>query len=70
MEIAFDIARYVDKVDAVIIMSGDSDFLEAKNFCLEKGKKFLIVCFEERVAWEIRRIYHLFFEDIKDFIKK
>jgi len=70
VEIAFDIARYVDKVDAVVVMSGDSDFLEAKNFCLGKGKEFLIVCFEERVAWEIRRIHHLFFEDIKDFIKK
>ena len=70
VEIAFDIARYADKVDAIVVMSGDSDFLEAKNFCLERDKNFLIICFEERVAWEIRRIHHLFFEDIKDFIKK
>lgn len=70
VEIAFDVARYANKVDAVVVMSGDSDFLEAKNFCLENGKNFLIICFEERVAWEIRRIHHLFFEDIKDFVKK
>jgi len=70
VEIAFDIARNINSIDLVIIMSGDSDFLEAKNFCLQKGKNFLVVCFEERVAWEIRRVYHLFFEGIKDFVRK
>lgn len=70
VEVAFDIARNIDKVDAVIVMSGDSDFLEAKNFCLQKSKGFLFVCFEARVAWEIRRVYHVFIEDIKDFVKK
>ena len=70
VEISFDIARNIDNLDLVIIISGDSDFLEAKNFCLEKGKGFMMMCFEERVAWEIRRIYHIFFEDIKGFIEK
>lgn len=70
VEIAFDIARNIDKLDLVIIMSGDSDFLEAKNFCLENRKSFLVMCFERRVAWEIRRIYHIFLEDIKEYIKK
>jgi len=70
VEIAFNIARDINQLDFVIIVSGDSDFLEAKNFCLEKGKSFAIMCFEERVAWEIRRIHHLFFEDIKEFIEK
>jgi len=70
VEIAFDIARIIEKLDSIIIVSGDSDFLEAKNFCIEKGKDFLMICFEERVAWEIRRIYHLFFEDIKEIVKK
>jgi uncharacterized LabA/DUF88 family protein len=70
VEIAFDIARNIEKFDSIIIVSGDSDFLEAKNFCIERSKGFLIMCFEERVAWEIRRVYHLFFEDIKEIIKK
>ena len=70
VEIAFDITRNIKDLDLVIIVSGDSDFLEAKNFCLERGKSFMMMCFEERVAWEIRRIYHIFFEDIKEFIKK
>lgn len=70
VEIAFDIIRNIENLDIVIIVSGDSDFLEAKNFCLEKGRNFMMMCFGERVAWEIRRIYHLFLEEIKEFIKK
>jgi len=70
VEIAFDIARSIKNLDFIIIVSGDSDFLEAKNFCLGKQKTFAIICFEKRVAWEIRRIHHIFFEDIKEFIKK
>lgn len=70
VEISFDIARNINNLDMVIIVSGDSDFLEAKNFCLENGKGFIVMCFEKRVAWEIRRIYHIFFEEIKEFIEK
>lgn len=70
VEIAFDVARNINKLDLVMIMSGDSDYLEAKNFCLEQEKKFMFFCFEKRVAWEIRRVYHLFFEEIKDLIQK
>ena len=70
VEIVFDIARNIDIIDIVIVMSGDSDFLEAKSFCLERKKSFLIMCFEKRAPWEFRRIHHIFFEDIQDFIKK
>jgi len=70
VEIAFDVARHIAEIDLAIVMSGDSDFLEAKNYCLENKKGFLITCFEERVAWEIRRVYHLFFEDIRGFVSK
>ena len=70
VEIAFDVARSIKKLDFIIIASGDSDFLETKNFCIENNKGFVMMCFEKRVAWEIRRIHHIFFEDIKEFIKK
>ncbi len=70
VEISFDIARNIKDLDLIIVGSGDSDFLEAKNFCLEHGKGFIMMCFEKRVAWEIHKIYHVFFEDIKEFIIK
>ena len=38
VEIALDISRVIDKLDIVIIGSGDSDFLEVKNFALERKK--------------------------------
>ena len=70
VEIALDVARLIDKLDIVIIISGDSDFLAVKDFCVEKKKDFLIICFEKRVPWEIRKIHHLFFEEIKNEIQK
>ena len=70
VEIAFDIARLIEKLDLVVVVSGDSDYLEAKKFSLERGKKFMFLCFEKRVAWEIRKVYHLFFEDIKELVQK
>jgi len=70
VEISFDIARNIKDLDLIIIVSGDSDFLEAKNFCLENKKGFMVMCFEKGVAWEFRKIYHLFFEEIKEFIEK
>ena len=65
VEIAFDIARHINKIDTVIIGSGDSDFVEARNYVLENKKGFIILCFEKGVAWEMRKGHHIFLENIK-----
>ncbi len=70
VEIAFDISRTIDKLDIVVIGSGDSDFLEAKNFTLEQGKGFLVLCFERGVAWEMRKLRHLFLEELQEKIQQ
>ena len=70
VEMALDVADLVDKFDMVIIVSGDSDFLAVKEFCVKRKKKFLVMCFEKRVPWEIRKIHHLFFEEIREKIQK
>lgn len=70
VEIGLDVARCINQVENIIIVSGDSDFIAIKDFCLKKHKTFLVICFENNVAWEIRKIHHLFFEDIKDEIIK
>ena len=54
----------------IIIGSGDSDFLEAKNFVIENKKGFMVLCFEKGVAWEMRKLHHIFLEDLKDIIKQ
>ncbi|MCG2685769.1 hypothetical protein L6258_00170 [Candidatus Parcubacteria bacterium] len=43
---------------------------EIKNFALEHNKTFMALCFERLVAWEIRRVHHIFFEDIREFVEK
>lgn len=70
VEIAFDIARTIDRLDMVIIGSGDSDFLEAKNFTREQGKGFLVLCFERGVAWEMRKLHHIFLEELREEIQQ
>lgn len=70
VEIALDVARYIDRVDLVIIGSGDSDFLEVKEFALERKKGFIALCFEKGVAWEVRKGYHLFIEELREFLEK
>lgn len=69
VEIAFDISRAIKNIDIVIIGSGDSDFLEAKNFSLEHKKEFIVLCFEKGIAWEMRKLHHLFLEELKDKIQ-
>jgi len=70
VEIALDIARHIKPLDLIMIGSGDSDFLAVKDFAIENKKGFIALCFEKGVAWEIRRGYHIFIEDIKNKIKE
>lgn len=70
VEIALDVARNMDKIDLVMIGSGDSDFLEVKKFTFEHQKGFLVLCFEKGVAWEVRKNYHVFLEDLQEFIAR
>ena len=65
-EICFDIARYHQIQNLVIIVSGDSDFV----FLKYKKVNCLFVCFDHKAPWEIRRSRHVFFEEIIDEVKK
>lgn len=70
VEIALDVARNINILDIVMIGSGDSDFLEIRNYAFENKKGFIALCFEKGVAWEIRKQHHIFLEDIKEHIQK
>lgn len=69
VEIGLDVSTFIKNLDLIIIVSGDSDFIAIKDYVLINNKQFLFVCFEKRVAWEIRRSKHLFLEQIKDKIE-
>jgi len=69
VEITLDVVRNIDNLDVVIIMSGDSDFLELKNYVInDKKKGILFMSYEENMAWELRQCWHLYINRIKDEI--
>jgi uncharacterized LabA/DUF88 family protein len=70
VEIALDVARYIDDLDVVLLGSGDSDFLEIKRFAREREKGFVALCFERGIAWEMRKQYHIFLEDLRAEIER
>ena len=69
IEITLDVVRTIDNLDAVIVLSGDSDFLELKNYVIkDKNKKILFAGYKENMAWELRLCWHLYLNRIKDEI--
>ena len=69
VEITRDAIRSLDKIDLVLLASSDSDFIGLRDDVISQEKGFIFVCFEYNVAWEIRRSYHLFFEEIKEKVQ-
>lgn len=71
VEITIDAIRNLDKIDLVILGSGDCDFIALKNDVLQYSadKNFIFLCFEHNVSWEVLTNYHIFLEDIKDLIE-
>ena len=69
VEITLDAVRTVDDLDVVIIASGDSDFLELKNYVVyDKKKNILFIGYEENMAWELRQCWHLYLNRIREEI--
>lgn len=69
VEITLDVVRNIDNLDVIIIMSGDSDFLELKNYVIkDKRKSILFMSYEENMAWELRQCWHLYINRIKNEI--
>jgi len=66
IEIVLDVVRTIDKLDIVVLLSGDSDFLELKNYVVyDKRKNIIFVSYEENMAWELRKCWHFYFNRIK-----
>lgn len=66
VEITLDVVRNIGEIDIFIIVSGDSDFLELKNYIVYDNKKnVLFVGYEENMAWELRQCWHLYLNRIK-----
>lgn len=69
VEIVLDVVRNIDNLDVVIVVSGDSDYLELKNYVMkDKGKKIIFFGYKENMAWELRLCWHLYINRIRDEI--
>jgi len=66
VEITLDVVRTIENLDVVIIVSGDSDLLELKNYVTKDKKKNIIFwAFEKNMAWELKYCWHLYLDDYK-----
>jgi len=69
VEIVLDVVRNIDNLDVVIVISGDSDYLELKNYVVkDKGKKIIFFGYKENMAWELRLCWHLYLNKIKEHV--
>lgn len=70
VEIVLDVVRNIKKLDVVFIVSGDSDYLELKNWVVkDKKKNIAFIAFEENIAWELRQCWHIYLNRIKKLIE-
>ena len=69
VEIVLDVVRTIDGLEVVIIVSGDRDFYELKNYVIkDKNKNIVFMGYEENMAWELRQCWHIYLNRIKDRI--
>ena len=70
INVTLDVVRNIDKLDLVIILSGDSDYLELKNYVVkDKRKEIIFMSYEKNMAWELKRYCKIIFLDrVKDYI--
>lgn len=69
IEIVLDVVRYLNELDLVIVVSGDSDFIELRKFVLENKKGILFVGFKKNMAYELKQGKYLQFERIRKFVE-
>ncbi|MEK7082206.1 MAG: NYN domain-containing protein, partial [Patescibacteria group bacterium] len=66
VEITLDVARRLEELDAVMVVSGDSDFLPLRDFVVkEHNKKIIFAGFESNMAWELRQMKHWYLNRAK-----
>ena len=70
IEISLDVVRNLENLDEVMVLSGDSDYLELwKYVFLEKGKRIRFVSFKNNLAFELKKTKYLILEKIREFVE-
>ncbi|MFH1863803.1 MAG: NYN domain-containing protein [bacterium] len=70
VEIVLDVVRNVNNLDVIMIVAGDSDYLELKNWVIKDNKKKIIfIAYENNMAWELRQCWHIYLNRIRKEIE-
>lgn len=70
VEIVLDVVRNIEKLDVVFVVSGDSDYLELKNWVVkDKKKNIVFVAFANNMAWEFKYCWHIYLDEIKNLVE-
>lgn len=69
LEIALDVVRNLSKLNLVVIVSGDSDYIELRKYVLERKKEIIFLAFKENMAWEIKKGKYLFLNNLRQAIE-
>ena len=69
LEIALDVVRTLSSLDIVIIVSGDSDYLELKRYVLENRKHMVFCAFKHNMAWELKEGKYILFDKILNWVE-
>ena len=69
LELSLDVVRELEKLDIIIIVSGDSDYVELRKYVLEKDKKIVFFGFRENMAWEIKKGKYCLLNNIRRFVE-
>ncbi len=69
VDLAIDVVRALEIVDAAIIISGDSDYLALEKYVTEHNKPLIFVGYKKNMAWELRLKNHMFFELIREYVE-
>jgi len=71
VDLAVDVVKNFENVDAAIVVSGDSDYLALEKYVAERGKPLIFVSYKKNMAWELKYVHRIYFENLKDeLIKK
>ena len=71
VEITMDMITKVEKYDAIMLFSGDSDFGGLLSYLKSKGKKVIVVCTRSRMSKELQAVADIFIpaETLSSFLK-
>lgn len=61
MGIALDILSMLDKVDTIMLATGDGDFVPLVNYIKSKGKKVEIYSFPDNTAYDLKELADFFY---------